>query len=483
MVLSGFAWVNSAAAQQAADGAQIFQRSCATCHNGAADSRAPALDALRARSAQAIVESLLTGAMRPQGARLSGAERRAVAEFLTGTTIAGDVARRRDGTLPGGPFAGRGRADRAGPAGARSTDNTRFQPADQRRPDRRRRAAAARCKWAFGFPDASVGVGAADSRRRPRVRRQPERHRLRARRAAPAASAGRSPRRAACARRSRSTGAATAGVVYFGDTAANVYALDAETGRAAVGAHGRRSPAGARSPDRRRCTRADSTCRSRRTKKRRAPIRSTPAARSAAACRARRDDRRRRSGRRYTIPDEPQRARHEHRRRAALGTVGRRRSGRRRRSTRARGAALRRHGQRLQRARRSRSSNAVVALDLDNRQRCAGSRQVTPGDVYVIELPAGQSELPRDQRPGPRFRQPADAGANGGGPRSDRDRTEVRRRLRARSRQERRDRLAVPRRPRRRARRHRVGIGGGRRARLLRRVGHHACRSPAACTR
>src|SRR4029434_3125093 len=81
-------WMASA---QSTDGAAVFTQSCAACHNGAADSRAPSPAALRAPSPQSVVESLVTGAMRAQGARLSGAERRAVAEYLTGKTIAGDV--------------------------------------------------------------------------------------------------------------------------------------------------------------------------------------------------------------------------------------------------------------------------------------------------------------------------------------------------------------------------------------------------------
>ena len=74
------------------DGARVFQTSCATCHTGAAESRAPSLDALRTHAPQAIIDSLLTGAMRPQGSRLSGPERRAVAEFITGKTLEGDVS-------------------------------------------------------------------------------------------------------------------------------------------------------------------------------------------------------------------------------------------------------------------------------------------------------------------------------------------------------------------------------------------------------
>src|SRR5689334_12468925 len=83
--------VSTSARAQSTDGAAVFTQNCATCHTGAADSRAPAPDTLRPRSPQSIVESLVTGAMRAQGARMSGAERRAVAEYLTGKTIAGDV--------------------------------------------------------------------------------------------------------------------------------------------------------------------------------------------------------------------------------------------------------------------------------------------------------------------------------------------------------------------------------------------------------
>ena len=76
---------------QLSDGERVFEQSCVSCHNGAIDSRAPGLDALRARTPQAVIESLMTGAMRPQGSRLSGPERRAVAEFVTGKKVGGDV--------------------------------------------------------------------------------------------------------------------------------------------------------------------------------------------------------------------------------------------------------------------------------------------------------------------------------------------------------------------------------------------------------
>src|SRR5439155_12676446 len=79
------------ARQQTPDGAAIFARDCASCHDGADGSRAPSPDLLRQRSPEAILSALTAGGMRPQGGRLSGAERRAVSEFLSGKALGGDV--------------------------------------------------------------------------------------------------------------------------------------------------------------------------------------------------------------------------------------------------------------------------------------------------------------------------------------------------------------------------------------------------------
>lgn len=76
---------------QAPDGAGIFRTSCATCHDGASGSRAPTPEQLRDRTPESIINALTGGAMRYQGLSLSGAERRAVAEHLTGKTVGADV--------------------------------------------------------------------------------------------------------------------------------------------------------------------------------------------------------------------------------------------------------------------------------------------------------------------------------------------------------------------------------------------------------
>jgi polyvinyl alcohol dehydrogenase (cytochrome) len=214
-------------------GERVFQQSCRSCHTGASDTRAPALEALASVAPRSIVESLVNGSMRLQGARLSGAERRAVAEFITGTTLTGEVTGAADARCASAlPSA-------ATPLGASwngwgaAVTNTRFQPeaeAGLTPADLPRLT----LKWAFGFPDASSGW------------------------AQPAVVAGRvfvgSQNGTVYALDAKSgcvhwTFAADGGVrtaisvgppdaagaqstLYFGDTGAIVYALDAATGHA-----------------------------------------------------------------------------------------------------------------------------------------------------------------------------------------------------------------------------------------------------------
>src|SRR5262245_3093444 len=143
---------------QTPDGKQVFDRSCASCHNGAADSRAPAPEALRTRAPQAIIDALMTGAMRPQGSRLSGPERRAVAEFLTGKRVEGDVTGAERGRCMAAPGTGSIRDLGAGPrwtGWSPAPTNTRYQQADQAGLTATT-VPKLTLKWTLGFPDASV---------------------------------------------------------------------------------------------------------------------------------------------------------------------------------------------------------------------------------------------------------------------------------------------------------------------------------------
>ena len=136
-----------------AAGAVLFNDHCSGCHNGD-DARAPSPDVLRQRSPQAIIDALTSGSMKYQGLALSGEERRAIAEQLTG--------RKLRAPLSGNPIGNCGRRPPPGAPGAGplwngwgpTIENAHFQPADQAG------LTAAQVphlglKWAFGFPDAT----------------------------------------------------------------------------------------------------------------------------------------------------------------------------------------------------------------------------------------------------------------------------------------------------------------------------------------
>jgi polyvinyl alcohol dehydrogenase (cytochrome) len=214
---------------QTPDGAAVFQRECSTCHTGAPDTRAPAPDVLRRRSPDAILSALTAGGMRPQGGRLTGAERRAVAEYLSGRPLGGDVTGAAFGRCSSVPALVVAADAPAWSGWSPSTTNTRFQSAEQAGLTEQT-VPKLRLKWAFGFPDATSAWSQ------------------------PTVAGGRlfvgSQNGTVYALDARSgciiwTFTAKSGVrnaplfgargdagyaLYFGDTGANVYALDASTG-------------------------------------------------------------------------------------------------------------------------------------------------------------------------------------------------------------------------------------------------------------
>ena len=140
-------------AQQQQDGAAVFQSTCATCHlNPAADSRAPNREALRQASPDAIVNALTNGSMRVQGERLSDAQRRAVAEFLTGKTAAAAANAPMAGRCTSAPPAFNPAAGASWNGWGPTTANTRFQPA-QTAGLTPPQIPQLKLKWAFAFPD------------------------------------------------------------------------------------------------------------------------------------------------------------------------------------------------------------------------------------------------------------------------------------------------------------------------------------------
>src|SRR5580765_8256000 len=77
--------LNSAMAA-AQDGAALYRRDCAACHDMGVD-RAPAREALQGMTAERVLNALENGPMLSMASRETGAERRAIAQFVTGKPL------------------------------------------------------------------------------------------------------------------------------------------------------------------------------------------------------------------------------------------------------------------------------------------------------------------------------------------------------------------------------------------------------------
>jgi polyvinyl alcohol dehydrogenase (cytochrome) len=137
-----------AAKAAAPDGADLYAKQCASCHEVialAAQNRA----LMKNLTPEFIVRALANGTMHVQGARLSNADRAAIAEYLTAKPVhAVESGAGRCAAIPPANFGG----FQWNGWGA-DLDNSRFQPA----------AAAGltpgqvpslKLKWAFGYPDS-----------------------------------------------------------------------------------------------------------------------------------------------------------------------------------------------------------------------------------------------------------------------------------------------------------------------------------------
>src|SRR6185503_1972588 len=143
------------------DGADLYKRTCAQCHDNGTN-RSPNRDAFKALPAERVLAAMETGSMITMANNRTAAERRAIAEFLTGKPIGSPLVT----TPPAAAMctAGAGRSERTGLTEAfnpstgprwtgwgQNTSNTRFQDG----------AAAGltatdvpqlKLKWAFAFP-------------------------------------------------------------------------------------------------------------------------------------------------------------------------------------------------------------------------------------------------------------------------------------------------------------------------------------------
>jgi polyvinyl alcohol dehydrogenase (cytochrome) len=76
---------------QTPEGAQVYQRACATCHEQSNIDRMPQRAVIARMSPENVLAALTSGVMQTQAASLSVADRRAVAQFLTGKAFGGEV--------------------------------------------------------------------------------------------------------------------------------------------------------------------------------------------------------------------------------------------------------------------------------------------------------------------------------------------------------------------------------------------------------
>lgn len=150
----------AASAQQPAPaGAAVYKQHCASCHDGGMP-RAPSRDAFRKMTPEHVESELASFSMRRQGGALSPAERRAVAEFVTGRpggSVRAPIAVIPKSAYCSAPSAGSG--DRLTGASWNgwgiNQQNTRHQSADAAG------LTAAdvprlKLKWSFGYPGASA---------------------------------------------------------------------------------------------------------------------------------------------------------------------------------------------------------------------------------------------------------------------------------------------------------------------------------------
>jgi polyvinyl alcohol dehydrogenase (cytochrome) len=133
----------------APDGAALYKERCGTCHDNAQSQlRMPKREEIAARTPEAVMAAMFTGAMVTQAAGLTEDEGRAIALFVTGKSF-GTVSETMAGqcSAPLKKFAPNAKADWNGwgvdPSNSRFQPNPGLAAADVPR---------LKLKWAFGFP-------------------------------------------------------------------------------------------------------------------------------------------------------------------------------------------------------------------------------------------------------------------------------------------------------------------------------------------
>jgi len=137
-----------------------FDQRCGTCHTKPADGRTPDRESLSARTPEQILDALTTGSMKANAEGLTDTQKRMLAEFITGRPLGAAVSGQasampnRCAARPlGNPLAGR-----AWNGWGADEGNSRYQPASAARLSADQ-IPKLKLKWAFGFPNGSSAFG------------------------------------------------------------------------------------------------------------------------------------------------------------------------------------------------------------------------------------------------------------------------------------------------------------------------------------
>jgi len=232
IVLAVVGWASLAAAQTAPNGEALYKANCATCHaQTTAGQQVPGPDALRQMTPEAIVTALTLGRMQIQAISLTDDDRRAIAEFLTGRrlappappvvvnrcTMSPAVTNPANGPSWNGWGNGVNNARYAKTGGLTAADLPRLK-----------------LKWAFGYAgvDSARSQPALAGGRLFVASENAEIHALDPKTGCTHWTVrARTGVRTALSVGPYRMGAASGFAVFFGDGRANVYALDADTGK------------------------------------------------------------------------------------------------------------------------------------------------------------------------------------------------------------------------------------------------------------
>ena len=140
-------WILPLAAQ---DGRALYQKHCASCHDGAA-ARAPQLAALKQMSPENVAFALKSGTMQVQGASLTQAEIRTVSEFVTGKATAKQAFEKQAYCPDAGPPIEQAVTQPQWNGWGADLSNHRFQPSAMAQISAAE-VPRLKLKWAFAFP-------------------------------------------------------------------------------------------------------------------------------------------------------------------------------------------------------------------------------------------------------------------------------------------------------------------------------------------